>query len=234
MKEIEFWKEGIGERVRVAMRSPKMEHYFGVKMTIPRARLALKQLSLFVHCRRDCWANILANCSEFPIRQKLLQHEYEELIADDYSPVGHLDLIVRQGKIIGLDSKGFLRITPLPTSLATFYGWKWITRERSWQEGLVAMMATEWVNDDRLLADQGGGLSRRDGIRWNRDLGFRWDEMPNFAAHSEADERHSDLFLPFLSTYISEEDRALDAADEALELFKLYHTGLAEEMEKMD
>ena len=58
--------------------------------------------------------------------------------------------------------------------------------------------------------------------------------MPNFAAHSEADEKHSDLFLPLLSTFISAKESALAAADEALELFKLYHKGVAEEMEKRD
>ena len=230
---IGHWKKNIGERVRATMQSPEMERYFSVTMTIPRAQLHIEQLSLFVTCRRECWANVLANCTELPIKQRLLQHEYEELVEDDYSPAGHLDLIIRQGKIVGLSPDDFLRAKPLRTSLGTFYGWKWITRQRSWQEGLVAMMATEWVNDDRLLAEQGGGLSRRDGVRWVKDFGFPWDKMPNFAAHSEADEKHSDLFLPYLPGLITEETKALEAADEALELFKLYHKGLTEEMERM-
>jgi len=58
----------------------------------------------------------------------------------------------------------------------------------------VAMMATEWVNEDRRLMDQGGGLSRRDGLRWIHDFGYEWEDMPNFAAHAVADAKHSDLF----------------------------------------
>ena len=49
-----------------------------------------------------------------------------------------------------------------------------------------------------------------------------------------ADEKHSDLFVPLLPKYISDRTGALKAADEALELFKLYHLGVAEEMEKLD
>ncbi|MGZ8427277.1 MAG: hypothetical protein ACXWYD_20215, partial [Candidatus Binatia bacterium] len=125
-------------------------------------------------------------------------------------------------------------VQPLRTSMATFYGWKWITRAGAWQDGLIAMMATEWVNDDRRLLDRGGGLSRRDGLRWIRDFGYKWEEMANFAAHAVADEKHSDLFVPLLDKFISNRNSALKAADDALELFKLYHLGVAEEMERLD
>ena len=136
--------------------------------------------------------------------------------------------------MIDLDPGDFAQAQPLRTSMATFYGWKWITREFAWQDGLVAMMATEWVNDDRRLMDQGGGLSRRDGLRWIRDFGFAWEQMPNFAAHAVADEKHSDLFVPLLPRYVADAEHALKVADEALELFKLYHLGVAEEMERLD
>ena len=55
-----------------------------------------------------------------------------------------------------------------------------------------------------------------------------------FATHAVADEKHGDLFLPFLSQYISNRPSALKAAEEALDLFKLYHSGVAEAMERLD
>ena len=58
----------IGARVRAAMASPEMERYFAVNMTPTRARVALLQLSLFVSCRRDGWANLIANCDAAPMR----------------------------------------------------------------------------------------------------------------------------------------------------------------------
>jgi len=228
----EGWEQALGSRVRETMAAPEMERYFGVTMTAGRARIALLQLSLFVQCRRDCWANLIANCDALSIRQRLMEHEYEELVEDEYSAKGHYDLLIRQGALIGLSADDFARAAPLRTSMATFYGWKWIARENAWQDGLVAMIATEWVNDDRRLMDQGGGLSRRDGLRWIRDFGYKWEEMPNFAAHAVADEKHGDLFLPFLAEYVADQARALKTADDALELFKLYHGGVAEAMEK--
>ena len=228
------WEKAIGARVRDTMASVEMARYFNVKMTAPRARVALLQLSLFVQCRRDCWANLIANCDALPIRQRLMEHEYDELVEDEFSSKGHYDLLIRQGALIGLSAGDFATVKPLTTSMATFYGWKWIAREGAWQDGLIAMMATEWVNDDRRLMDQGGGLSRRDGLRWIRDFGYRWEEMPNFATHAVADEKHGDLFLPLLSKYISNRQSALKAAEEALDLFKLYHSGVAEAMERLD
>ena len=228
------WEKEIGARVRATMSAPEMERYFSIKMTPNRARATLLQLSLFVQCRRDCWANLIANCDALPIRQRLMEHEYDELVEDEYSSKGHYDLLVRQGSLIGLTADDFTKAQPLRTSMATFYGWKWITREGSWKDGLVAMMATEWVNDDRRLIDQGGGLSRRDGLRWIRDFGYAWEEMPNFATHAVADEKHGDLFTSLLPKYVSEQARALKTADDALELFKLYHLGVAEAMEQLD
>jgi len=228
------WEDAIATRVRAAMSSAELNRYFNVKMTKSRARIALLQLSLFVSCRRDCWANLIANCDAPEIRRRLMEHEYDELVEDEYSAKGHYDLLVRQGDLIGLSAADFATAQPLRTSMATFYGWKWLAREGAWQDGLIAMMATEWVNDDRRLMDQGGGLSRRDGLRWIRDFGYKWEEMPNFATHAVADEKHGDLFLPLLSKHIANPPGALKAADDALELFKLYHLGVAEEMERLN
>ena len=89
------WEEAIGARVRDTMASVEMARYFNVKMTAPRARVALLQLSLFVQCRRDCWANLIANCDALPIRQRLMEHEYDELVEDEFSSKGHYDLLIR-------------------------------------------------------------------------------------------------------------------------------------------
>jgi pyrroloquinoline quinone (PQQ) biosynthesis protein C len=228
------WERIIGARVRATMTSAELTRYFAVTMTPARARIALLQLSLFVSCRRDCWANLIANCDAALMRRRLMEHEYDEVVEDEFSAKGHYDLLVRQGALIGLGADDFAAARALRTSMATFYGWKWITRQGAWQDGLIAMMTTEWVNDDRRLMDQGGGLSRRDGPRWMRDFGYKWEEMPNFAAHAVADEKHSDLFVPLLGRFVVNRDSALQAADDALELFKLYHLGVAEAMEKLE
>ena len=101
------WEEALGAKVRAAMAAPEMARYFAVKMTQARARVALLQLSLFVSCRRDGWANLIANCDAPAVRQKLMEHEYDELVQDEYSSKGHYDLLIRQGALIGLTADDF-------------------------------------------------------------------------------------------------------------------------------
>jgi pyrroloquinoline quinone (PQQ) biosynthesis protein C len=73
------------------------------------------------------------------------------------------------------------------------------------------------------------------GRRWMDDLALAWRDMPNFVAHSQADEEHSDMFLPFLEEYATgeREQMALDAVKESLDLFALYREGVARAMEKI-
>jgi pyrroloquinoline quinone (PQQ) biosynthesis protein C len=229
------WRATIGEMVRENMRSPEIHYYFSVKTTKPRGQLLLKQLALFVRHRRDCWSFLSGNCPLMEVKHKILQHEYGEVIKDEYTDHGHLDLIVRQAKVIGLSADEVLYADPIPTTLATLYGWGWITREKHWIEGLAALTVTEWTNDDRLLADQGGGHSSRMAKKWMAELGLTIEELPQFKVHGAADEEHSDMFLPFLAEFATgeKEGMALQAVRESLALSALYREGVARAMEKL-
>ncbi len=151
------WHKRLGDMVREYIRSPELEHYFSIKMTKPRAAIMVTQQSLFVRHRRECWAHVSANCPVLAIKQRILEHEYEEIIRDDFSEYGHLHLIIRQGKSVGLEPEEILNAEPLPETRAVLYAWSWMTSEMSWIEALAGMTITEWCNDDRLLGDLGGG-----------------------------------------------------------------------------
>jgi len=229
------WRDCLGEFVRDYMRSPELEHYFSIKMTKPRAAIMVTQQSHFVRHRRDCWANVSANCPVMAVKQKILEHEYEEIIKDQFSDYGHLHLIIKQGQSVGLSPEDILNSEPLPTTRAALYAWGWMTRAKSWIEGLSAMTVTEWCNDDRLLADLGGGQSTRMAKKWMEELGFTWKEIPNLQAHSQADEKHSEMFLPFLAEYATGEKEALatEAAKESLALNAIFRVGIARAQEKL-
>ncbi len=233
--EIVEWRKNIGDMVREHMQGPQLRHYFSVKMTKPRAQLMLIQLGLYIRHRRDCWSHVSGNCPDMTVKQKILQHEFGEVIKDKYSEFGHLDLIVRQGKAIGLTPDDIVQAEPIATTFATLYAWAWMTRAKSWIEGLAALTVTEWANDDRLLADRGGGHSTRMGKRWMEDLGLGWEDLPNFKVHRVADEEHSDMFLPILATFATgeKEKLALQAVKESLDLLAIYRGGVAEAMERL-
>jgi len=120
------WNVAFGKLARETMTSPDLERYYSVPITRPRAQLLLQQLSLYVRHRRDCWAYVSGNCPVLAVKQKILAHEYEEVIRDQHSEHGHLDLIIRQGKSIGLSAKDILEAKPIPSTTATLYAWGWM------------------------------------------------------------------------------------------------------------
>ena len=96
------WRQALGHCVREFFCTPEMEHFYSVKLTPERARIYLLQLGLYARQRRNNWPQVAANCPEFDVKQRILSHEYEELVEDEHSKTGHLDLIFRQGKEVGL------------------------------------------------------------------------------------------------------------------------------------
>ena len=149
------WRQKLGDCVRDLFLSPEMQHFYSIPMTTDRARIYLLQLSLYVRQRRNFWPQVAANCPEFDVKQRIMEHEHEELVEDEHSKAGHLDLIFRQGKELGLSVDDVLKAEPLPTTKAAIYGWFWIARNRPWQEAIAASTIAEWTNDDRLLGDIG-------------------------------------------------------------------------------
>lgn len=229
------WRQKLGELVREFFLSPEMAQFYSIKVTPERAKLYISQLGIYVRQRRNYWPQVAANCPEFDVKQRILTHEYEELVEDEHSAVGHLDLVVRQGKELGLSAQEVLEAEPLPTTKAAIYGWWWIARHRPWQEALASSTIAEWTNDDRLLGDIGGGNCTRLAKIWARDLGFRPEQMPNFVAHSKADEKHSDMFLDVLERYVSRasEQAVLATAKESMDIHRAYFGGMAMAMAQM-
>jgi pyrroloquinoline quinone (PQQ) biosynthesis protein C len=229
------WRQRLGEVVRELFLSPEMEQFYSVKITRERARLYLLQLGIYIRQRRNYWPQVAANCPELDVKQRIWSHEYEELVEDEHSKKGHIDLILRQGKEVGLTEENVLRAEPLPTTKAAIYSWWWIARHRSWQEALAASTIAEWTNDDRLLGDLGGGNCTRLAKSWSRDLGFRPEQMPNFVAHSQADEKHSDMFLDVLERHVppGAEDGVLQTAKESMDIHRVYFGGMTMAMGQM-
>jgi pyrroloquinoline quinone (PQQ) biosynthesis protein C len=226
------WREAFGRVVVEGVKSPEFDRFFSLKFTRERAKISLLQLGLFIKHRRDCWAFVSGNCPEMSVKQQILAHEYDEIVKDRYSDFGHMELIVRQARTLGLTPEQALNVEPLPSTRATLYAWGWMTRERPWLEGLAALMATEWGNDDRLFEDLGGGVSRREGIRWVEDMGLQWEQIPNLSAHAEADEAHGEMFVPVLAVFGNgNEQKILQAARESMELYRVFRLGLALAME---
>jgi pyrroloquinoline quinone (PQQ) biosynthesis protein C len=229
------WANKFVELARADIQATAYDQYYGMPLTKERAKIYLGQLALFIRHRRDCWSFVSGNCPVMSVKRKILEHEYEEVIEDEYSKYGHLDLVVRQANHIGMSAEEVLDATPLPMTLAALYSWGWMTRIKTWQEGLAALMITERVHDNRQLEDLGGGHSLRTGQKWMKDLGFTVKQIPNTAAHSKADEKHSEMFLSVLADFVpaDHESKVLQAAKESLEIRQLMYKGISDAMEQV-
>ena len=91
------WRQAIGEMVRENMRSPQIQYYFSVKTTKPRGSAVAQAAGSFCAPSPRLLVFPLRQLST-PVKRKILEHEYGEVIKDEYTEHGHLDLIVRQEK----------------------------------------------------------------------------------------------------------------------------------------
>jgi pyrroloquinoline quinone (PQQ) biosynthesis protein C len=231
------WQEELGKLVLDFVRTPGFVAYHSLKVTLPRARVSIKQSAINVRNRRDQWALLYSRCRELPVRQKIMEHEYEEMVEDEYSKYGHLHLMVRQGASIGLSADEVLNAESLPITQAVCYAYLWLIQDHTWQEGLAGLVANEMKNANTpLLKDVGGGGSGRSAKRWMEDLGLTEEQVPNSVAHSKADEKHGKMFLSVLEQHVSQgqEENVLRAAKCALDLRGVWYEGMAAILEKLE
>jgi len=119
----EQWADTLLELARADIQSPAYKDYYAITLTRERAGIYLGQLALFIPHRRDCWSYVSGNCPVMSVKRKILEHEYEEVIEDEYSKYGHLDLVVRQAEHIGMSAGEVLDAPPLPMTSAVLYSW---------------------------------------------------------------------------------------------------------------
>jgi pyrroloquinoline quinone (PQQ) biosynthesis protein C len=229
------WRAKMGEIAREWVQSPEIQSFRAVKFTPAKAKLYLTQLNHYVRNRRHCWSNVMANSPIIEVKQRILDHEYEEMVQDEYSDAGHLDLVYREAKEVGLSQEQLLSAPALPITQACTNGWLWIAAHRPWQASLAASSAMELENDSRLLHDLGEGTASHMLKVWSRDLGFKPEQMPNMAAHSKADEKHSEMFLEIFERHVPPhmQQLVLDTAKESFAIYGAYYAGLAAAMNEL-
>ena len=82
----------------------------------------------------------------------------------------------------------------------------------------------------------GGGASTRRIKQWSKGLGLALEQMPDFKAHSKADEAHGEQFLRVFEQFASrpEEERlVIEGAKEGIRIHGFFREGVAQAMEKL-
>jgi pyrroloquinoline quinone (PQQ) biosynthesis protein C len=230
------WQNALGKLAIDFVQTPAFVAYHSITMTPARARLSIKQQGNNVRNRRDQWALLFSKCPELDVRQKILEHEYEETVRDEYSNHGHLDLVVRQAAAVGLSPTEVLQSEPLPITRAICYAYMWFISHHTWQESLAGLTVNEMKNaSSPMLEKVGGGGSERGAKRWMQDLGLSADKIPHSDAHSKADKKHGAMFLSVFERYVpaGAEESVLAAAQKALELRGTWYEGMSAELQRL-
>jgi pyrroloquinoline-quinone synthase len=140
-----------------------------------------------------------ANCPLLPVRQQLL----ENLLEEERGAENHPELWLRFAEALGVPREEVETATPLPETTALVETFRTLTRERSYQVGVTALLAYE-AQVPAVAVTKIDGLKRFYGITDQRGLAF-------FQVHMQADRYHADT-----GRHILREHLAPDQAEEVI------------------
>ena len=132
------------------------------------------------------------------MKQKILGHEYEEVIRDQHSGAWPLGFDYSPGKCIGLGADDILNTKPIPSTTATLYCLGLDVQKKHWLEGLAAMSMTEW-NQGRPSTGRFGRWPRAIAwaSAWVEHLGITLGRSAEVESAPRSPTRgHVDMFLP--------------------------------------
>ena len=213
--------------------TPEFRHFLGLPLNRNRARFFVTQSAHYVKNRRDCWGYV-QGAAPLDVKAIIWKHEEDELVNDPRCNSDHYTLTVKTGESLGLKREEIDGSEPFPAGRAVFYAWIHLAKQQPWLEAFAASAILERRNNGKIV--QGGSLSDRIGKKWEAELGFKWDQMPDMKIHRDADEAHSDLMEIIFNRYVksaADEDAALRGARESLEIDRAFRGALADAMEKI-
>lgn len=169
------------------------ERLFAVPLTLARARRWMLQLEVWGLNRRDCWAAV-QSLAPFDVKRLIWDHESDELAGSAERGVeNHRKLGIRQGELFGLTAADFENEEPLDGTRTCTYAWLHLARSSDWRTSLAASAALEISNSSEWV--DGGGMSLRRGMSFERQLGIPFEKQVNHREHAEVDVEHANILL---------------------------------------
>jgi len=148
-----------------------------------------------------------ANCPVLPVRQQLL----ENLIEEERGTEHHPELWLRFAEALGVKRDEVADAAPLPETLDLVNTFRTLTRDRSYQAGVVALLAYE-SQIPEVAATKIDGLRRFYGISHERGLSF-------FQVHLQADRFHANTARQILHEHLTpaEAETLVPTCEQALD-----------------
>ena len=206
--------------------SVEFKTFFGVPLTMERARFYVVQNALYTSNRRDCWGYVQGG-APLDVKRVIWEHESDELINDPRAGMDHFSLTVKQGEVIGLKREDFDN-AELPAMVqACFHAWHHIAMHSHWLTAYTASHMLERRNNGKIV--KGGGMSYRVGKKFENELGINLKKMISLDVHVVADTEHSENISEMFERYVktSEDcERALQGARDSMAIDRAYRGAL--------
>jgi hypothetical protein len=180
--------------------SSEFRQLLGKRLTMARARFFTIEMGRYVNNRRDCWGYV-QGAAPLDVKRLIWAHEQEELVLDPNVGMDHYTLATREAEVLGLTPADFEQAAACPGSIAAFYAWTYLAKDRPWLEALAASSVLEVRNSAAVVT--GGSLSSRIRQKLVDDLGLPAEKLINVNRHSVADEEHASLLERVVGAHVA-------------------------------
>jgi hypothetical protein len=214
--------------------SPEFRAMLDMPFTLARARFFAIEMARYVSNRRDCWGYVQGS-APLDVKRLIWAHEQEELILDPHVGMDHFTLATREAEVLGLTLEDFERAALHPGSVAAFYAWIHLAKDRPWLEAVAASSVLEVRNSAAVVP--GGSLSSRIRRKLVDEIGLPADKLINVSRHSVADEAHATLLDKVLARHAAapaDHVAILRGARESLLVDRAFRGALAAGMAALD
>jgi hypothetical protein len=215
-------------------RTPQNNRLFAVPLTLERARVWSLQNALWTLNRRDCWAFAQAH-APMGVKKLIWEHEEDELQGNKARGVeNHFALQVRQSETIGMTEADFRDAKMSPGLMTCAYAWVHLVKDSHWLKSVAACAALEVSNSSDWV--EGGGMSYRRGMRFEKDLGIPFHKQVNAKEHTEVDIEHAHMLIRIAREYAPTEaelDIMMEGVVETWAIETVWKGQLAELMEAL-
>jgi Iron-containing redox enzyme len=169
------------------------ERLFAVPLTLARARAWILQQSLWTLNRRDCWA-AAQSLAPIDVKRLVWDHERDELEGNAERGVeDHQNLAIRQAALLGLSPDDFENVEMHDGTRTCTYAWLHVVRTSDWRKSIAACAALEISNSSEWV--DGGGMSLRRGMSFERQLGIPFEKQVSHREHAEVDVEHANILM---------------------------------------
>jgi pyrroloquinoline quinone (PQQ) biosynthesis protein C len=223
----------LDKMVNEQFESVEFRAFFGVPLTIERARFYVIQNALYTSNRRDCWGYVQGG-APLEVKRIIWEHESDELINDPRAGMDHYALTVKQGEVIGLKAEDFENAEVPPMVLSCFYAWHDIAIRNHWLTAYTASHMLERRNNGKIV--KGGGMSYRVGKKFENELGINLKKMISLDVHVVADTEHSENISEMFERYVKtteDRDLVLQGARASMAIDRAYRGALGFYMERI-